>query len=322
MEGIEHKTISANGLNMHIAQKGQGPLVLFIHGFPELWYSWRHQILYLADHGYRAVAPDLRGYGETTGAPLNDITKFTIHHLVGDMIGLIDAIASEGEKVFVVGHDWGAIIAWHLCMFSPDRVKGLVNMSVPFFPWNPNGDMAQMMSKAYGEDHYMSRFQKPGDIEAELAKMTSKTVMKKFLAYRDPDQIYFPKGKGFRYSPGDTPVTLPPWLTEQDVEYYANQLEKTGITGAVNYYRAFHLSWELTAAWRGAKVMVPTKFIIGDLDLTYHMPGLKDYMLGEAFKKDVPLLEEVVVMKDVAHFVNQEKPDKVNKHISNFLQKF
>ncbi|PWA89758.1 epoxide hydrolase [Artemisia annua] len=109
------------------------------------------------NQGYRAVAPDLRGYGETTGAPLNDITKFTIHHLVGDMIGLIDAIASEGEKVFVVGHDWGAIIAWHLCMFRPDRVKGLVNMSVPFFPWNPNGDMAQMMSKAYGEDHYMSR---------------------------------------------------------------------------------------------------------------------------------------------------------------------
>ncbi|PWA60457.1 epoxide hydrolase [Artemisia annua] len=131
MEGIEHKTISANGLNMHIAQKGQGPLVLFIHGFPELWYSWRHQIVYLADHGYRAVAPDLRGYGETTGAPLNDITKFTIHHLVGDMIGLIDAIASEGEKVFVVGHDWGAIIAWHLCIsLSFDWLKDVVKRIV------------------------------------------------------------------------------------------------------------------------------------------------------------------------------------------------
>ncbi|KAF5753614.1 putative alpha/beta hydrolase-1, epoxide hydrolase [Helianthus annuus] len=322
MEGIEHKTITANGLNIHIAQKGEGPIVLFIHGFPELWYSWRHQILFLADHGYRAVAPDLRGYGDTTGAPLNDPTKFTIHHLVGDMIGVLDAITKDGEKVFVVGHDWGAIIAWHLCLFRPDRVMGLVNMSVPFLPWNPNGDMATMLKNAYGEDHYMSRFQEPGDIEAELGKMSAETVMKKFLAYRDPDQIYFPKGKGFRYSPGDTPVTLPSWLSEEDVQYFASSLQKTGITGAVNYYRAFRLSWELTAAWKGAKVMVPTKFIIGDLDLTYHMPGLKDYIVGDEFKKDVPLLEEVVVMEGVAHFVNQEKPDQVNKHLIDFLQKF
>ncbi|XP_071701849.1 epoxide hydrolase 2-like [Rutidosis leptorrhynchoides] len=322
MEGINHKTISTNGLNIHIAEKGEGPLVLFLHGFPELWYSWRHQILYLADHGYRAVAPDLRGYGDTTGAPLNDPTKFTIHHLVGDLIGLLDAITNYGEKVFVVGHDWGAIIAWHLCLFRPDRVKGLVNLSVPFIPWNPNGDLAQMLGSVYGEDYYISRFQEPGDIEAELSKMSSLTVMKKFLAYREPDQIYFPKGKGFRYSPGDTPVTLPPWLSEQDVEYFASKLEKTGITGGVNYYRALHLSWELTSAWRGAKVTVPTKFIIGDLDLTYHLAGMKDYMFNGAFQKDVPLLEEVVVMKDVAHFINQENPDEVNKHIIDFLKKF
>ncbi|KAI3713620.1 hypothetical protein L1987_72203 [Smallanthus sonchifolius] len=134
--------------------------VLLIHGLPELWYSWRHQILFLADHGYRAVAPDLRGFGDTTGAPINDPTKFTIHHLVGDTIGVIDAITKElGEKVFVVGHDWGAIIAWHLCLFRPDRVKGLVNMSVPFIPWTPDGDIVTMLRSAFGEDHYMTRFQ-------------------------------------------------------------------------------------------------------------------------------------------------------------------
>ncbi|XP_024994213.1 uncharacterized protein LOC112527678 [Cynara cardunculus var. scolymus] len=105
MDGIQHKTVQTNGLNLHIAEKGEGPLVLFLHGFPELWYSWRHQIIYLADHGYRAVAPDLRGYGDTTGAPVNDPTKFTIHHLVGDLIGLLDAITNEDEKVFIVGHD-------------------------------------------------------------------------------------------------------------------------------------------------------------------------------------------------------------------------
>ncbi|KAL8201093.1 hypothetical protein R6Q57_012432 [Mikania cordata] len=238
------------------------------------------------------------------------------------MIGVLDAITKEGEKVFVVGDDWGAIIAWHLCMFRPDRVKGLVNMSVPFIPWDPNGDIVTRLRSAFGEDHYMTRFQEPGDIESKLGKMSPQTVMKKFLAYHDPDQIYFPKGKGFGYAPGDTPVTLPPWLSQQDLDYLASYLQKNGITGGVNYYRAFHLSWELTAAWKGAKVMVPTKFIIGDLDLTYHMPGLKDYILGDEFKKDVPLLQEVVVMEDVAHFINQETPHEVNIHIIKFLQKF
>ncbi|KAK9076097.1 hypothetical protein SSX86_004430 [Deinandra increscens subsp. villosa] len=177
MEGIQHKTVTiANGMNIHIAEKGDGPsralplgpmwvrpcgpLVLLIHGFPELWYSWRHQITYLADHGYRAVAPDLRGYGDTTGAPVNDHTKFSIIHLVGDMIGLLDAITKdEGEKVFVVGHDWGAIVAWNLCTFRPDRVKALVNMSVPFVRWNPDGNVVQLVRNGYGEDHYLVEFQ-------------------------------------------------------------------------------------------------------------------------------------------------------------------
>ncbi|KVH95076.1 uncharacterized protein LOC112527675 [Cynara cardunculus var. scolymus] len=322
MEGIEHKTVSAIGINIHIAEKGEGPLVLFLHGFPELWYSWRHQILYLADHGYRAVAPDLRGYGETTGVPVNDHTKFTIHHLVGDLIGLLDAITNQGEKVFVVGHDWGAYIAWYLCMFRPERVKALVNLSVPFIPWNPNGDLVKMLRIAYGEDHYMTRFQEPGEIEAEFARLGTQQVVKKFLTFRDPEPFYFPKGKGFRHSPGDAPVTLPPWLSEQDVEYFTTQLNKTTFSGGINYYRALNLNWELTAAWSGAKVMVPSKFIIGDLDLTYHMPGIKEYIHNGGFRKDVPLLEEVVVMEGVAHFINQEKPDEINNYILQFLNKF
>ncbi|KAI3787192.1 hypothetical protein L1987_41473 [Smallanthus sonchifolius] len=128
MERIQHKTIHVNVLNIHIAEKGEGPLVLFIHGFPTLWYSRRHRIVYMADHGYRAVTPDLHGYGQTTGVPTNDHTKFTIPHVVGDLIGLLDTITNEGEKVFVVGHDWGALITWNLCMFRLDRVKALVSL--------------------------------------------------------------------------------------------------------------------------------------------------------------------------------------------------
>ena len=153
MEGIQHKMISVNGINMHVAEMGQGPVVLLIHGFPELWYSWRHQIVYLAAHGYRAVAPDLRGYGDTTGAPVDDPTKFTAFHVVD----LIDAIGAD--KVFVVGHDWGALIAWPLSLFRPDRVKALVNLSVHFNPRNPNRKIVENFRAAYGPDHYICRFQ-------------------------------------------------------------------------------------------------------------------------------------------------------------------
>lgn len=138
MEKIEHKMIGVNGINMHIAELGHGPTVLLIHGFPELWYTWRHQILYLAANGYHVVAPDLRGYGDTTGAPTDDATKFTTFHMVGDLVALIDAVAGPNEeKVLVVGHNWGTIITWSLCLYRPDKVKALVNMSVTFSPRNP-----------------------------------------------------------------------------------------------------------------------------------------------------------------------------------------
>ncbi|KAK2989320.1 hypothetical protein RJ640_014779, partial [Escallonia rubra] len=320
MEGIDHKMVSVNGIDMHIAEKGQGPLVLFLHGFPELWYSWRHQIVYMAAHGYRAVAPDMRGYGDTTGAPLGDVTKFTTLHLVGDMIALIDAIAPDEDKVFVVGHDWGAYVAWHLCLFRPDRVKALVNLSVTYMPRNPTSSPAQTFRALYGDDHYISRFQEPGEIEAELAPLGTEIIVKKFLTFRTPGPLYFPKGRGFGDSP-DTPIVLPSWLSQQDVDYFTSKFEKTGFTGGVNYYRALDLSWELTAAWTGAQVRVPTKFIIGDLDLTYHIPGAKEYIHNGRFQKDVPLLEEVVVMEGVAHFINQEKPDEINQHIHDFIKK-
>ncbi|GMP56901.1 hypothetical protein CsSME_00021205 [Camellia sinensis var. sinensis] len=159
MEGIEHKTISVNGINMHIAEKGKSPVVLFLHGFPELWYSWRHQILYTAAHGYRAVAPDLRGYCDTTGAPLNDSTKFTALHLIGDIVAVLDKLAPDEDKVFVVGHDWGAILAWYLCLFRPDRVKALVNLSVHYLPRNPTMSVVDVCRGIYGDDHYVCRFQ-------------------------------------------------------------------------------------------------------------------------------------------------------------------
>lgn len=158
-EDIQHKIVNVNGINMHIAEKGQGPLILFIHGFPLLWYSWRHQITALASLGYRAVAPDLRGYGDTD-APA-EVSSYTCLHVVGDVIALLDAVAADQEKVFVVGHDWGALIAWYLCLFRPDRVKALVNLSVVFNPRSPKMKPLQVLKAVYGDDYYICRFQVP-----------------------------------------------------------------------------------------------------------------------------------------------------------------
>lgn len=188
MEGITHRTVAVNGINMHIAEKGEGPVVLFIHGFPELWYSWRHQMVALAARGYRAIAPDLRGYGDTDAPPCT--TDYTIFHLVGDLVALLDALAQdqvtvdppflslsitllfllivtnlrdiahmEIRKVFVVGHDWGAMVAWWLCMLRPDRVRALVNLSVAFSPRNPARRPVDSLKAIFGDDHYICRFQ-------------------------------------------------------------------------------------------------------------------------------------------------------------------
>ncbi|KAF5200745.1 Epoxide hydrolase a [Thalictrum thalictroides] len=317
MEEIEHRIVQVNGIKMHIAEKGEGPVVLLLHGFPELWYSWRHQIVSLASSGYKAVAPDMRGYGDTDEPP--SLHSYTSLHIVGDLIALIDLLGVD--QVFVVGHDWGANIAWHLCLFRPDKVKALVNLSVHYFPRNPMLKPIQIIRAVYGDDFYVLRFQEPGEIEAEFARVGAETVIKKFLTLRDPGPLMIPKATGFGISP-NSPITLPSWLTQKDVDYYAGKFEEKGFTGGLNYYRAFDLNWELTAAWTNAQLNVPVKFIVGDLDPSYHVPGAKEYIHGDAFKRDVPLLEEVIVMEGVAHFTQQESPTKVSKHILDFIQKF
>ncbi|XAR48689.1 Soluble epoxide hydrolase [Bertholletia excelsa] len=319
MEGIQHTTVKVNGINMHVAEIGRGPVVLFLHGFPELWYSWRHQIHFMASRGYRAIAPDLRGYGDTSGAPA-EAGAYTSLHIVGDLVALLDAILPD-HKVFVVGHDWGAVMAWALCLYRPDKVKALVNMSVVFTPRNPKRKPLEGLRAAYGNDYYVCRMQEPGDIEAEFAEIGTKRVIQKFLTYRTPGPLFLPKGKGFG-DPPDAEVVLPSWLSEQDVDYYANQFEKKGFVGALNYYRALDLNWELTAPWTGAQIKVPVKFIVGDQDLTYNAPGAKDYIHNGGLKKDVPFLQDVVVLEGVAHFVHEEKADEVNRHILDFFLKF
>ncbi|KAK9130989.1 hypothetical protein Sjap_011476 [Stephania japonica] len=316
MEGIGHRTVAVNGINMHIAEKGQGPVVLFLHGFPELWYSWRHQIVSLAASGYHAVAPDLRGYGDTDAPP--SISSYTCFHIVGDLIALIDTLGVQ--EVFLVGHDWGAMVAWFLAMFRPDKVRALVTLSVPFFGRNGQFKPVELFHSVYGDDYYISRFQEPGVIEAEMAASGTTRVITKFLTSIDPGPLLIPKGWfGDSNSP---PITLPSWLSQEDVDYFASKFDKKGFTGPVNYYRNLDLNWELMSPWVAAQVKVPAKFVIGERDLVYNIQFMKEYIHSDAFKKDVPLLEEVVVVAGAGHFINQEIPSEVSAHIFKFFQKF
>ncbi|KAL5983717.1 hypothetical protein ACLOJK_017808 [Asimina triloba] len=306
----EHRIVSVNGINMHIVEKGKGPAVLLLHGFPQLWYTWRHQIQGLAARGFRALAPDLRGFGDTDAPP--SPSSYTIYHIGGDLIALIDLLGLD--QVFVVGHDWGAYVAWHLCLFRPDRVKALLNLSVPFPRRSPVKPLDAMRS-VYGDDYY-----EPGVAEADFAHVGTERLLKIFFTFRHPGPLIVPKD-GFVAWP-DKELSLPSWMTEADVHYYAEKFNKRGFTGGLNYYRVVNLNWELMAPWTRFQVKVPTKFVVGDLDLTYNTFRAKEYIQSGEFKKDVPFLEEVVVMEGVSHFINEERADEITNHICDFFLKF
>ncbi|KAE8662967.1 histone-lysine N-methyltransferase ATX3-like [Hibiscus syriacus] len=316
MEKIEHRTVTTNGINMHVTSIGSGPVILFLHGFPELWYTWRHQLISLSSLGYRCVAPDLRGFGDTD-APTS-AASYTVFHIVGDLVGLLDAFGVD--RVFLVGHDWGAMIAWSFCQFRPDRVKALVNLSVTFRPWNPKVKPVEGLRTLFGYDYYICRFQEPGEIEDDFAQMDTRKLIKIFLTSRNPKPPHIPKETGYSGLPDPKP--LPSWLSEEDVDYVASKFDQKGFIGGLNYYRAMNLNWELTAPWARLEIKVPVKFIVGDLDITYHVPGVKEYIHNGGFNKDVPFLQELVVMEGVAHFLNQEKPEEISMHIYDFIKKF
>ncbi|KAL4603542.1 hypothetical protein ACB092_10G130900 [Castanea dentata] len=205
------------------------------------------------------------------------------------------------------------MMAWYFCMFRPDRLKALVNLSVPYSRRNPQMKPVDSLIALLGDDYYFCRFQEPGEAEKDFACVNTPILMKKLSSAFGPKLVFIPKEVGFRGL--KAPDTLLSWLLEEDTNYYASKFNQKGFTGGLNYYRAFDLNWELTAPWNGLQIKVPAKFIAGDLDIIYHMPGTKDYIHSSAFKKGVLDLQDVVVMEGVAHFINQEKPEEISTHI-------
>ncbi|KAK0605465.1 hypothetical protein LWI29_027168 [Acer saccharum] len=309
---VEHLRIKTNGIWLHMVEQGAGHLVLLLHGFPEFWYSWRHQIAFLAKHGYHVVAPDLRGFGDSD-APLSP-TSYSVVHLVGDLISILDHFGEQ--QAFIVGHDWGAVAGWFLCLLRPDRVKGFVSLSVPYFQRDPNTKLIESYRQVFGDGFYICQFQEPGRAERAFARYDYLTVMKKFLLITKTDILIAPLGMEL-IDYLETSSLLPPWITEEELQVYADKFQESGFTGPLNYYRAMDLNWELLAAWQGTKVKVPAKFIAGDKDIGFE--STREYVTGDLFKQLVPNLE--VVILDGHHFIQQERAQEVSEEILCFLRK-
>jgi len=317
MSEITHRELETNGIRMHVAEQGTGPLVVLCHGFPESWYSWRHQLAALSAAGFHAVAPDMRGYGRTD-APA-EIEAYTLCHLVGDMVGLVGALGET--SAVIAGHDWGAPVAWHAALMRPDVFRAVIGLSVPYRPRGPVRPTTAM-PRTDDTVFYQLYFQTPGVAEAELEQDVRATIRR--LAYGGSGDAparetiaMVPRQGGFLQYMTD-PETLPPWLTAADVEFYAGELARTGFRGGLNWYRNIDRSWELLAPFAGARVSVPALYVAGDRDLVVRFPGM-DQLIPN-LSKFVPKLRRTVMLPGCGHWTQQERPREVNDAMLEFLK--
>ena len=315
MTDITFRTVASNGIDMHIAEAGpaDGPLVLLCHGFPESWYSWRHQLPALAEAGYHAVAPDQRGYGRTS-AP-EDAAAYTQFHLVGDAVGLVAALGAE--NAVIVGHDWGAPVAWNSALWRPDLFRAVIALSVPASDRAPVPPTAGMKA-AFGDNFfYILYFQTPGVAEHELQKDVKRSLrMLLYSASGDGAERSFQrlhKTAGFLDQMTD-PDKLPPWLSEEDLDFFAAEFQRTGFRGGLNWYRNLDRTWHLSAPFQGRKIEQPALFITGDRDLTRNNPNYEERM-----RAVVPNLRDIVTFPGIGHWTQQEEPTGTNDAILAFL---
>ncbi|MGD0116398.1 MAG: alpha/beta hydrolase [Dehalococcoidia bacterium] len=313
MSDITHRMIAANDINIHIAEQGEGPLVLLLHGFPELWYSWRHQLPALADAGYHVVAPDVRGYGRTD-AP-EPVESYSMRNLAADAVGVLDALSAE--RAVVVGHDWGAPIAWHCALLHPERFSAVVALSVPYTPRSRTPPI-QAFKRTFADNFfYILYFQEPGVAEAELEADVRESMRLTLYTWSGDA----PKGAAFAGKPKGAkllegmpePERLPPWLTEADLDYYVREFEHTGFRGGLNRYRNMDRDWQELAHLEDATVQQPALFVAGDRD-----PVLS-FTRMDAMRADVPNLRKVVMLPGCGHWTQQERPDEVNQELLEFL---
>lgn len=320
MSDFTHEYIETNGVTLHVASLGpsDGSPVVLCHGFPELWYSWRFQMDALARAGYRALAPDLRGYG-TSSNPKGDIALYGSDQLTGDLCGLLDRFGYE--KAAFVGHDWGAITLWEMGKLHPERMSSLFNMSVPLMQ-APSPPIALYDAIFDGRFFYILYFQEVGVGESELEGST-----RRFLR----NMLYSASGEGMALGASlgpapregtrmldtlrEAPEVLPAWLSEADVDVFTEGFATSGFFGPLSYYRNLDANWERGREIAPSTIAMPTGFLTGSLDpVKLMMPGAAELMA-----KTLPDFRGATTIEGAGHWVQQERPDETNEALLGFL---
>ena len=304
--------IKSNGINMAVHELGDGPPVILLHGFPELAFSWRHQLSALANSGYRAIAPDQRGYGLTDAPP--NVEDYSADELIADVLGLLDAL--ELESATFVGHDWGALILWYMAMLAPERIERLIILNIPHSP-RPPFDPIEIFRQRLGDDFYIVNFQESGEADrtfaANPAHLFDMMMRRNQITRSQFDQLP-PEMKSLsllrlmeREEPSGDPL-----LTDEERDYFANAFAKSGFTGPINWYRNWTRNWERLEGV-DQTINIPTLFIGAVDDVIIPLDRI------EAMKPLVTNLE-IHMLERCGHWSQQEHPDEVNRLILSWLR--
>ncbi|MGH9840009.1 MAG: alpha/beta fold hydrolase [Blastocatellia bacterium] len=307
--------IETNGIRLRAVVEGSGPLVILLHGWPQCWYLWRHQIDPLVAAGFQVAVPDQRGYGGSDKPAA--IEAYNIIELTNDVVGIADVLGHE--RFLVVGHDWGAPVAWHTALLHPQRVRAVAGLSVPYTRWRARTLTQQ---EFYGDNFwYMVYFQQPGVAEAELEADIRKSLrMVYFTISGDLPAELRPRRKPAtaKFLDGMTdPAQLPAWLTEEDLDYYVAQYEQSGFRGPLNWYRNIDRNIELTPQLEAARIEQPSFFIAGTKDPVLQFGGGRGV---EAMDKWMADLRGKVLIEGAGHWVQMERPAEVTEALLGFLK--
>ncbi len=310
------RLVGTNGVQLRVIEAGDpgAPVVILAHGFPELAYSWRHQIPALAEAGYHVLAPDQRGYGGSSRP--DAIEAYDVHALTADIVGLLDDV--DAERAVWVGHDWGAVVAWNAPLLHPDRVAAVAGLSVPPLP-RAQVPPTRAFRNMFGENFfYILYFQQPGVADAELGSDPARTMRRMIGGLRPPGD----QGAATRMlAPGPAgfidrlpePATLPDWISQDELDHYIAEFARTGFTGGLNWYRNFDRNWETTAELAGATTAVPALFITGTADpvLGFTRRDRASEVLTGPYRE--------VMIDGAGHWLQQERPDEVNAALLDFF---
>ncbi|KAK9068896.1 hypothetical protein SSX86_013012 [Deinandra increscens subsp. villosa] len=309
MDQIAHRFVQVNGLKLHVAEIGSesSPAVIFLHGFPEIWYTWRHQMIAVANAGFRAIAPDFRGYG-LSDSPAEP-EKATFADLINDTASILDALAIS--KVFVIGKDFGAIVAYPFALQHREKVAGIVTLGLPFMP--PGAFTHEFVLP---EGFYPRRWQEPGRAEADFGRFDVKTVVRNIYILFSQSELQIANENQEIMDLVKPSTPLPSWFSEEDLEMYAALYEKSGFRTALQVpYRTMHM---VGSEVEDPTVEVPTTVIMGDEDYVLKIPGMGEYIRSGKVKKYVPN-QETIYVPHGSHFLPEQFPDKVNQLILEFL---